>query len=486
MSKKIQAHFEKEHQRIVIDSENVNIGDYIDIASFSLLEEFIDSKLDEKYKNGIITTFKQSKEYTKLVSDKEEFERQIKSFETQKEKIAKDAVTEFKASSKYKELENELILTKERLTNFINSNKNEKNNIINEFMNSDEYKKLVNSKIELENQLKQEQNKLKFLQDNFENQKQQIKLQAIADFKANNEEYLKLKEDNTTYITELKNSYYKHVDEFKKTDDYINLTKELEQLKKEKEMRRNANSKVIGEELENWCKSEADNSFQLIDDVLFTKTTKSIGGKKPDFLFNVYKDNSKNVRDLIGTVVLEMKTDNGENKTKNETHYKTLEENRKNFGAEFGILVTELELNSDEKLTIRKVPNYENLFVVRPSFFINILILFRLIYKKCEILKDKLNAENVTAEYVNQVIEKFNEFKIDIIASTIKKIKSNLDEINKNAENIKNSADKILNSANIIFNTHITTFENKLEKIVKELTSGEKKYNKLCEEIEKY
>lgn len=71
-NKKISGHYERDSNRIVID-EIGQPGDYLDLTSFSILEELISAKLDEKYKQQVISTYKQSKEYQDISNQIHEY-----------------------------------------------------------------------------------------------------------------------------------------------------------------------------------------------------------------------------------------------------------------------------------------------------------------------------------------------------------------------------------------------------------------------------
>lgn len=282
-------------------------------------------------------------------------------------------------------------------------------------------------------------------------------------------EVAKLEKLNTELQTKLDNSYYENIDKFKKTDEYKSLVDELEEYKDKHNRRLQMNSKVIGEDLENWCEHQFNDSFQQVNDVKFEKTTKPLYGKKPDFLFTVFTKNNKK----IASIVLEMKTDNGENKTKNESFLETLELNRKNFKAEFGLLVTNLELK--DEFIIRKAMGYESLFLVRPEHFVYVLILFRLIYSKCDLLMNELKSEATTSQHVLDVINEFTNFKEDLFQSSLKNINSQLDKIYEAANKIQAQVDNIKESIGLIQSKHLQTVQNKIESFTKKIQRKEEK-----------
>lgn len=454
-SKKISGHYERDSNCIVID-EIAQPGDYLDLTSFSILEELVSAKLDEKYKQQVISTYKQSKEYQDISNQIHEYKQLKNSLDDMKINI----INEFKTSDEYKTLEQKKFI----LQNEINTLKNEQ--IINEFKAIEKFKQSHEyiSLVEQKNNLKANLDLLKSRQ-----------MQDIANAKENaiNEirlhEVAKLEKLNTELQTKLDNSYYENVDKFKKTNDYKSLLDKLEEYENKYNRRLQMNSKIIGEDLENWCENQFNDSFQQVNDVKFEKTTKSIHGKKPDFLFTVLTKSNKK----IASIVLEMKTDNGENKTKNESFLETLELNRKNFEAEFGLLVTNLELK--DEFIIRKAIGYESLFLVRPEHFVYVLILFRLIYSKCDLLMNELKSEATTSQHVLGVINEFTNFKEDLFQSSLKNINSQLDKIYEAANKIQAQVDNIKESIGLIQSKHLQTVQNKIESFTKKIQRKEDK-----------
>lgn len=454
-NKKISGHYERDSNRIVIDEE-AHPGDYLDLTSFSILEELISAKLDEKYKQQVISTYKQSKEYQDISNQIHEYNQLKNSWDEMK----RNTINEFKTSDEYKTLEQKRFV----LQNEINTLKNEQ--IINElkaiekFKQSHEYINLV----EQNNSLKANLDLLKSRQmQDIANAKEN----AINEIRLN--EVAKLEKLNTELKTKLDNSYYENIDKFKKTDDYKSLLDKLEEYENKHNRRLQMNSKIIGEDLENWCENQFNDSFQQVNDVKFEKTTKPIHGKKPDFLFTVLTKNNKK----IASIVLEMKTDNGENKTRNDSFLETLELNRKNFKAEFGLLVTNLELK--DEFIIRKAMGYESLFLVRPEHFVYVLILFRLIYSKCDLLMNELKSEATTSQHVLDVINEFSNFKEDLFQSSLKNINSQLDKIYEAANKIQVQVDNINESIRLIQSKHLQTVQNKIESFTKKIQRKEDK-----------
>ena len=96
-------------------------------------------------------------------------------------------------------------------------------------------------------------------------------------------------------------------------------------------------------------------------------------GTKADYIFKVFCDEEKSME--LASVACEMKSEdpNSTNKRKNSDHYKKLDADRKKKNCEYALLVSELEWNDDNDVPIRKVKDYDKMYVVRPQYFITFL-----------------------------------------------------------------------------------------------------------------
>lgn len=290
------------------------------------------------------------------------------------------------------------------------------------------------AKLLKENELKEQINKLQSELDNLKNSNK-MEIDNII-----------LKKDNEykDKINDLQNS--------------INLAEqkhkeEIENIKRNK----NQNIKLLGEELENWIQTEYSNSLGLIDDCKLEKTTKAIENTKPDFLFEVLDSDGSS----LGSVTIEAKTQyiDGGSPKKNSEHYNKLDLDRKKNNSEFSLLISELEPN--DGFLIKKVvdPRYENMFVVRPSYFITFLSIVRLLFLKRKDIR-KIEVDFKTKK---EILDEFESMKNEILGNSVKNIESKVADILKLAEGIKTNATKIEQNANVIIEKHLITIKNKID-----------------------
>lgn len=210
----------------------------------------------------------------------------------------------------------------------------------------------------------------------------------------------------------------------------------------------------------------------MLPDCKFEKTTKAIENTKPDFLFQVI-DNIDN--SILSSVIIEAKTQNSDSSRKNSDFYNKLESDRKKNNCEFSLLITELE--PDDAFIIKKVndPNYENMFVVRPTYFITFLSIVRLFSLKRKDLKIiEINFKNK-----KDILDEFEKMKNQILDNSIKHIDTNVTTILKSSEIIKNNIAKIEEAANTVIEKHLKTIKNKIESF--EINRINKKIEKLNE-----
>lgn len=227
----------------------------------------------------------------------------------------------------------------------------------------------------------------------------------------------------------------------------------IESQKNQIDRRENKNIKLIGEDFEKWIESEFDRYFPISDKSKLEKTTKPIGGTKPDFEFKVFGDN----QEILGTATIEAKTETISGKTKNSSHYEKLDRDRNNLNSEYAILVSELE--PENTFLIKKVPEYKNMFVIRPAYLMTFLSLIQYIsYEKQGVKKLELKFKDK-----QEIQKEFEEMKSEILENSIKHINTKCNEINDEVSKIKKSADKIQEAINLVLERHLSTVKTKIE-----------------------
>ena len=156
------------------------------------------------------------------------------------------------------------------------------------------------------------------------------------------------------------------------------LNAKEEEIKHWKEFRVGDSTKDIGEALEQYC----NDAFEGIRNesypfAYFEKDTENVEGTKGDFIFRDYSDETK--ENEIVSIMFEMKNQKEDGDTKNESHFKKLDSDRKKKKCEYAVLVSTLE--PERELYNNGIydvyPKYEKMFVVRPQFFLAIIALLK-------------------------------------------------------------------------------------------------------------
>ncbi|MGL5591180.1 MAG: DUF2130 domain-containing protein [Mycoplasmoidaceae bacterium] len=365
------------------------------------------------------------KEQCDLKINKIANERFIEKLKTEK----KNWENEFKSSEEYHKLIKESFSFKEKIESIERSHKEREKNLINEFKASKEY-------LDLERELSSLKQKEKDFHINKEKDIQLIKNELI-----------------------LENQ--------KKLSD---LNAEIDSLKKDLEKRNIKNIKLIGEDLEKWILREFYEHFPINDKVNLKKITKSTSindNTMADFEFIVLGENKEN----LGSAVIEAKTESENGGTKNEKHYEKLDRQRKKLNYEYSILVSELE--PENTFLIRKVPEYKNMFVIRPAYLMSFLSLIEYISNQRQGIKRlELDFKNK-----QEIQDEFEKMKNEILENSVKNINKKCEEIHGEIIKIESSSKKIKAAIEIVIETHMSTIKNKIENF--KIESIKKKIEKI-------
>lgn len=347
-------------------------------------------------------------------------------FDTKINKIANERITEkliiekknweneFRVSKEFTDLNHELLNTKKEL-NLINENHQQKIDSLNNLKKMEIDKAVQNESLNQEKKISELMNEI-----------------------------------NISLIETNKDKESKEAIHQAEIDKFNTI---IESQKNEIDRRENKNIKLIGEDFEKWIESEFDRHFPISDKSKLEKTTKPIGGTKPDFEFKVFGDN----QEILGTATIEAKTETISGKTKNSSHYEKLDRDRNNLNSEYAILVSELE--PENTFLIKKVPEYKNMFVIRPAYLMTFLSLIQYIsYEKQGVKKLELKFKDK-----QEIQKEFEEMKSEILENSIKHINTKCNEINDEVSKIKKSADKIQEAINLVLERHLSTVKTKIE-----------------------
>ena len=389
---------------------------------------------------------------------------------------------------------------KNSLTEVINNKDKEIANLLNK-INSENEKNISNI------ELAKKESELKF---NKEKEGITLKLQSLQAKIDSFEKQKKYEIESVLKEAELKQ--VEKISEFEKTianlkQQLSNKDLELENavMKKEEELNKKISekdfeinkltlakssiqTKLLGEQLEVWCNNEYNNyALCGFSNCTWNKDNTSVKGDddqatKADYIFKVYATPNKNDVDLLTSVCCEMKNESPTSKTKkkNSDHYLKLDKDRVKKGCEYALLVSELEWNSDNDVPIKKVSEYEKMYVVRPQYFITFLSIVYSFGMKYKDLLVNSNLEKEKFKDSQVIIDEFDNFKEGILNKLNKKLIDEVEKIIKQSETIKKSADTISQSAEEIKTKVIADINKRIENY--NITKLIKKINKIEEE----
>ncbi len=363
-------------------------------------------------------------------------------------------------------------------------------------LKNDKELELTKQKQELLSNINNLNNQIDVLKTKLLEQAKSIQLVTEAKFnKEINELYnqinkLKSEKENEKHLFEQTLSSKLLEKELKLTKEFGKEKEELQKVISEQESDLNKlrlskdslNVKMLGENLEKWCEQEfISSTLSMLPNVSFYKDTK--GDTKADFIFKVYlAGEEKNEFNELASVTLEMKSEHtvSKTKTKNKDHFDKLEEDREKNNTTYSLLVSELEWNVSNDTPIRKITEYENMYMVRPQYmttFLNIVYAFAMQYHS-ELTKRNKEFEKFKER--NEILAEFEQMKSQILDNSIRHIQTKLTEISKETETIEASNNKIKEALRIVLETHINTVINRItnfeiNKIIKKIETNNEK-----------
>ena len=269
----------------------------------------------------------------------------------------------------------------------------------------------------------------------------------------------KLKTEKLELEQTLKEKYEKQLAESQK------MVEELRRYKS------TLNVKRIGEDLETWCDNVVQSYMQngLLNctwtkDNRVVKEENEYKGTKADYIFRIYL-NEKHQEELT-SICLDMKSENPDsvNKKKNADYYATLDKNRNKKGCKYALLVSELEMDQANDLSIYKVQEYENMYVVRPSYLMVFLNMVTSLTTRFATLLTAKQQEELKLKDQLEIIQLFEDIKNTYLDKPLEQLKKQVENIQKYAQTIKDTASKIEDSCDTIYRNYINQITEKINK----------------------
>ncbi len=452
----------KDKNTLVLD-EPAEKGDIIDLTSltkvdFSSLEKVIEEGNNQVYKNKL-------EDYRKHLE--EIHQKDIEKLRDEKSSILKEQ--ELLLSQK----ENEIKQVYDKEINDLKSK-------------LDLLKK--DSEIKLKDELNKKDQELQKLNSENTNLKQQIELKLDKQKSDLKSEY-QLTINKLESQIELNKKDYEYqinqkVNELNRThlDEVNKLNSEIDDLKRQ---RSSLNVKRIGEDLEIWCNNLVTSYMQNgLSNCLWYKDNQVIKnddenkGSKADYILKVYADSSHKDSELLTSICFDMKSESPSsvNKKTNADYFKALDKNRTKKNCKYAVLVSELEMEQSNSLSIYKVNEYEDMYVVRPSYlmiFINMIVSLTTRFQ--ELILTKKEEELALTDKI-ELVNKFDEIKKTYLDKPLETLKSEIESIMKLSGNITELSRKIEEHCEKINLRYINEISSKIDRFEIQLNRINKKF----------
>ncbi len=225
-----------------------------------------------------------------------------------------------------------------------------------------------------------------------------------------------------------------------------------EQIAYYKDFKARLSTKMLGETLEQHCETEFNKlRATAFPRAYFEKDNDARTGSKGDYIF---RENDESGNEII-SIMFEMKNENDKTATKkhNEDFLKELDKDRCEKNCEYAILVSLLEADSElYNVGIVDVSHrYPKMFVIRPQFFIQIIMLLRNAALNALKYKSELalvRAQNLDITHFEEDMEKFKAGFARNYDLASRKFTDAIEGIDKTIKQLEKTKQALLSSEN--------------------------------------
>lgn len=463
--------------------EDAKKGDTIDLHELqsvdtALILDAINAKKDETYKALLAKEIEQQevKAQLLLTAESKKFNDELVKKEHERLMLLNqiDALTSTIENEKKLAVSDVINKKDKELGDIVSKKEQEIQTLKVQLSNFDTQSKLVldaeKTKVrqELENKLHEKEKELGSLK--FDIERHKTREQEIM---------RQLEQERKNLLEQMKNKELVHKAELENKELELSLKYQEEIRQKDSELSqlRFAKStlqiKMLGEELERWCNNEYEaHSLVGFEDCKWYKDNKVVRetqeekGTKADYIFEVYKDTHKRPEDLLVRVVLEMKNESPDTKVKkkNSDYYKKLYDDMIKKEGHYALLVSELEWDSANDSPIKKVTQYNNMYVVRPAYFIAFLALIKSLANKYQMLLIEKHKESETFKTSEDILKDFEDFKNTYLDKPLKGLEDDAKTIRTHAQKAYDASYKIIEITDHMINQRIENIKTKIER----------------------
>lgn len=263
------------------------------------------------------------------------------------------------------------------------------------------------------------------------------------------------------------------------------LKSEKDEVARLKDFKARQSVKILGETLEQHCEIEFNRiratAFPL---AYFEKDNDSKDGSKGDYIFrDLAEDGVEKV-----SIMFDMKNEGDDTKTKqkNEDFLEKLHKDRVAKGCEYAVLVSVLEPDNEfyNNGIVDVSHKYPKMFVIRPQFFITLIMLLSNASQKALAYKQELaliKSQNVDITKFEEELEAFKTGFGKNYDLASRKFKTAIDEIDKSIKALEKTKEALLGSEN-----NLRLANNKAQEVtVKRLTKDNPTMAKMFKELDK-
>ncbi|MDH6603202.1 hypothetical protein OKW23_000331 [Bacilli bacterium PM5-9] len=336
--------------------------------------------------------------------------------------------------------------------------------------------------LSLENELQKKDSELIELKTKLSTSIKEAELQLKSNYEV---QILKLESEikeikNRTNI-EIENEKNKVAIGFNQEKESLNtqIALQKQEIESLKDFRLKQSTKMVGESLEQHCEIMYNQYGRIaFPNAEFYKDNDASLGSKGDYIFKEYDEKGN----LLLSIMFEMKNeqDTTATKHKNSDFFKKLDDDRNKKACEYAVLVSMLEQNNELYNDITKVWEYDNMFVIRPQHFINIISLLRIGSLKSQQYKVEIEQMKNASIDIIDFESKLETFKDDFgrnYSLASKKFTTAIDQIDKTIENLHKIRENLLGS-----DKNLRIANEKLDKLsIKKLAKNNNTIEKLID-----
>ena len=226
---------------------------------------------------------------------------------------------------------------------------------------------------------------------------------------------------------------------------------EIERLRNQ---RARLSTKLIGETLEQHCEMEFNRwrptAFRNAE---FHKDNEVVEGSKGDYVYREKDEDGVEVVSIMFEMKSEEESSAAASRHRNADFFKKLDQDRRNKGCEYAVLVSLLEPESElyNAGIVDVSYEYEKMYVIRPQFFIPMITLLRNAAENGHSYRRELaevRQQNLDITHFEDALEDFKEKFGKNYETASRKFQTAIDEIDKTIAHLQKVKENLTSSEN--------------------------------------